>query len=632
MMTPASTFSITAAAIGLVITVLSLGFASAPGWKELRWFAGISFTAGLFCAGDSVATMGLSPRVVVAASQFTLLVAGVHGFSWLGYMAAQQGRPMTRLERSAGVLLVTINVLALVPGLLVSPVLGRHTWGGMIYDDASPTTLGTVAYLGFYGSLFIPMRVYLRAWRRGVPASAPHALALIGLFVMALNDGLVATGVVSMPYLLDAAFLGIIVAVGTAVTRRFVANARSLDMLSNRLERAVEERTRELADAQEALLRAENLAALGQLAAGVAHEINNPTAAIMANLAYLEQGLVEEGALPVDGRDCIKESLASTRRIASIVRQLLDAGRIAGGRISSGLPVDVSRTIHATLATARPSIPAHVQVTFDVPEGLFVRGDAQHIEQILVNLVINAAQAIPADRPGHVVLRASSHGDRVRLEVQDDGVGIPEATQHQIFEPFYTTKAFGHGTGLGLAVSLGLARTLGGDLVLAESGSHGTCMRLDLRHCPAPSTPPLSVSLNPPSSSALPAYKPRLLLVDDDAPVREALRRSLAAYFVVEAVGGVAQALAAVTEAEAFDAVLCDVMMPDGGGARFLDELRKLRPRLAQHTLFVTGGATTAPVARALGVESRRILRKPIDLGAICGLIDEVCNERTSLA
>jgi len=286
-----------------------------------------------------------------------------------------------------------------------------------------------------------------------------------------------------------------VVAAGGAMVHRFVAASRELDALTGRLEHLVEERTRALTETQGALARAEKLAAVGTLAAGVAHEINNPTAAVLANLAYLQEPIALGHGLPADARECLDESITSVKRIARIVRQLLDAGRAAGDRVQRVAPVEVARAVRSAVTTAQAS-QAELEVAVAVQPGLHVLADEDLLVQVLVNLLVNAAQAMGAATPhGCAAVAAERAGDRVLLTVRDHGPGIPPEARAKMFEPFFTTKGPGRGTGLGLAVSLGLMRSQGGDLRLLDTSPTGTTLGVELPFAepsPVEATTPLA--------------------------------------------------------------------------------------------------------------------------------------------
>jgi signal transduction histidine kinase len=277
-----------------------------------------------------------------------------------------------------------------------------------------------------------------------------------------------------------------VAAIGYSLTDRFAADARSLAELRTRLENLVDERTRELATALEALHRSEKLAALGQFAAGVAHEVNNPAAVVTANLSYLSECKDEEGAWPDDTGECVRESLGSMERIARIVRQLLDAGRLSASPAATGA-VALAPVARESLRTARARCGTRVRLVDEVDAQAAALGQEAVLLQVLVNLVVNAVQAIPPGRAdGRVTVRSERAGGRVRLLVEDNGSGMKPEVLRRVFEPFFSTKPFGVGTGLGLAVSRGLVQSLGGDLRLESTPGGGTRATVELPEASAP--------------------------------------------------------------------------------------------------------------------------------------------------
>jgi signal transduction histidine kinase/ActR/RegA family two-component response regulator len=420
-----------------------------------------------------------------------------------------------------------------------------------------------------------------------------------------VNDTLIVSGAFEGPLLVSLGFLVSVGAMGFVLTRAFVESARELDNLSRRLEHLVVERTRELVDAEAALLRAEQMAAIGQLSAGVAHEINNPAAAVAANVGYLRDGLAT-GALPADALACLDDSIESIDRIAKIVRQLLDSSRAAASARSLGCMASVGRTVQQALGDARARLAPHLTVAVDVPEGLYVRADESSLVQVLVNLLVNGAQAIPqGTASARLEVRARAEGATVTIEVIDDGAGMSEETRRRLFEPFYTTKALGDGTGLGLPVSRGLVRSMGGELYVGESRPGRTAMCVRLAAGVAPSSRPAHKPM------AASAGRRSLLVVDDDPHVARALLRSLGDAFDVELASGVAHALARLGE-QPFDVVLTDLQMPDGGGLRLFRELEARSPDQAARLILVTGGQTSEADLAFVGAHRLELLAKPI--------------------
>jgi signal transduction histidine kinase len=241
---------------------------------------------------------------------------------------------------------------------------------------------------------------------------------------------------------------------------------------------------REQQDALEAqrarLQRSERLAAIGRLAAGVAHEVGNPLAAIVG---YTEL-LLDEPELGDEPRDLLERVQAQTQRIQGIVAQLLDYSRPATGRSVAFSAVDRAQEVVA-LVRADPRCEG---VTLEVAgdPDVEVLADPALVEQILLNLVLNGARAArehdgrDEDEAPRVVVRVRELDDAVAIDVRDNGAGVPEEVRPRLFEPFFTTRGAGEGSGLGLAISLGLAEGMDGGLELLETAAEGAVFRLRL--------------------------------------------------------------------------------------------------------------------------------------------------------
>jgi CheY-like chemotaxis protein len=386
----------------------------------------------------------------------------------------------------------------------------------------------------------------------------------------------------------------------------------------------VEARTRDLVFTEAVLLRSEKMAAIGQLSAGVAHEINNPAAAVAANMAYLRDD-VAKGTLPPDALECLDESLEAVDRIARIVRQLLDSGRAAATVvIEDGASASALRATQKAILVARPSVPAHVDISIDIAAGIFVHGQEASIVQVLVNLIVNGAQAVPKERDsGRVVIRARKEADFVTLDVTDDGSGMTEDTKRRLFEPFFTTKPFGQGTGLGLPVSLGLVRSMGGDL-LVTSGPTGTTMSVVL---PTSESAPASV----PQVPASPPRGRTMLLVDDDPAVGRAIARSLGSMFDVELVTDVGGALAKLYE-RSYDVVLSDMQMPGGGGRLLYERIAAHSPDAARRMIMFSGGTPSEADSSFFETHGVALLEKPLSVDQLLRASNRICGESAPLA
>jgi signal transduction histidine kinase/CheY-like chemotaxis protein len=604
------------------VALLALRFRRAPTLPGQGWFASVALTGAFFC-GCNVFTYdsGSSDLAGYIASRLQYLASALHVGAWLHFSGRALGRP-GRFDRPLAGALAVLGLAALVPGVALRPEVVRHAFPplGFVYRDFVTTRFGDLLLAAILGGLVTVLLRYVGAWRRGVPQAGLQAAALAALLLMGGNDALVLGGAYVGPYLLDVGFLLPVAAVGWSLGARLVEDASSLDQLRRSLEQQVADRTAALTRAQASLLRAEKLAALGQLAAGVAHEVNNPTAVAAANLAYLEERLVGGGPPPDDALETVRESRVAVGRIARIVRQLLDTSRLASGAERSSRPFRLADGCRAALTTARPRLGAtEVQASLD--EELIVQGDEQGLVQVVANLLVNAAQSAPDARSVRVRLEARAAGERAEVLVSDDGAGMDAETLRRVFEPFFTTKPFGVGTGLGLAVSRGLLQRMGGELTLASAPDVGTTATITLR-----TTLELTASSASPRPAARVARR-RLLLIDDDDGLRVAMRRALEGRYELELAEGVEAGLAAVRRGQPFDLVLCDVMMPGGGAEAFVAGLDAARPDLSGRLVFLTGGATAEAARAFLARDGRLVLGKPLDFEVLGGLLDEQAAE-----
>jgi signal transduction histidine kinase len=232
----------------------------------------------------------------------------------------------------------------------------------------------------------------------------------------------------------------------------------------------VERTTHSLREAQARLVRSEQLASVGRLAAGIAHEIGNPIAAIMG----MQDLLLDGGLEPAQERDFLVRMRNETDRINKIVRDLLDFARPAAKNLSAASePANVEAAVHDTIALVTPQksfreVNLEVHVSPALPA---VRLAREHLVQVLLNLLLNAADACGPG--GHVKVRAEATTDGVRMTVEDDGPGVHADVRSRLFEPFATTKDVGKGTGLGLAVCRGLVEASGGTIDLDATYTAG---------------------------------------------------------------------------------------------------------------------------------------------------------------
>jgi signal transduction histidine kinase len=477
----AAAIAVAAGALAIYVGMVARRFARAPGWAEQRWFGLIAYGAAAYALGNVATTMGWSPAAVTVLSRVQMAAVLVQVWAWFKYVDAFVGRRPGELERIAVAGLLALTVPCLIPGVVYAGETAEHLVPafGITYREAVPTAFGEALFvLGLSSALVVIARLVV-AWRAGRAGAGSMALAFLVIFLFGVNDALAASGALPLPYLLDVGFMVPVGAVAWGITRRFVADAEALHGLRARLESLVEERTLELARAQEALLQSEKLAALGQFAAGVAHEVNNPAAVVTANLRYLAESAAEDGS-PEEAQASLRESLEAMQRINALVRRLVDAGRLAAAPAARG-QATVAPVVDQAVGEARAWGGERITISASVPAGVQVAVPGTVLHQVLSALLHNAIDAIPAGQPGRVAVTAGPAGEgRLRVEVTDDGVGMSSEVARRAFEPFFTTKDEGQGSGLGLPVARALAESHGGELRLERAEGRGTRAVIDL--------------------------------------------------------------------------------------------------------------------------------------------------------
>ena len=620
-MTLATLAPVAAACLAFYVAVLCLRFARAPGWGEQRWFALVAVTGAAYCLLELFSTSPVGPEGLGWAVRAQVLLAGINVFGWLRYSAAMVKKVPTRWDRLAWVAAPALGVLGLVPGLYFTGGVTVHRLAPFDtpYFDAIATRLGGAAWLALCFGLTLVLARFVRGWKNGVPYAPALTLASSVMVLTGANDAGVGLHLWSTPYLLSLGFIVPIAAVGLVLTSRFVDEVKALEQLEDSLEAFIAERTNELIATQKALLQAEKLAALGQLAGGVAHEVNNPAASVIANLRYLADA-ARSGPLPDDAREALDESLTSMDRITQVVRQLLLAGRMSAGYAPELSPVELHPSVDEAIGLARARCGPRGQVVNELPPGLAAMAQEQALVQVFTNLVSNALEAVAAEREVTVRVSAAPVGDEVEVKVEDDGAGMTAETLSHLFEPFFSTKPFGKGTGLGLAVSKGLVAGLGGTLRFTSELGRGTCAHLLLRRVDLPASPPAKEEPPEAQAEAAPGPLPRALLIDDDPAVRDALRRGLSRHFALTLSEGVSHALALLEQGQAYDLLLCDLMMPEGGGEAFWEQLGARWPALKGRVVFITGGATDERSRTFVAQQRQPVLTKPIETARLVEL------------
>jgi two-component system, cell cycle sensor histidine kinase and response regulator CckA len=362
------------------------------------------------------------------------------------------------------------------------------------------------------------------------------------------------------------------------------------------------------------LAEAERLASLGRLSAGVAHELNNPLAHMMLAVDFLRDilGTVEPAraatALEQTQRT-LGDMADNLERMANIARELRS---FSGPQPVVKTPVDLAQFLDLAVeqvSRARGTLSVSVERRYqDAPPAA---ADPRRMEQVFVNLLSNALDALdetPHGRTRSLYLTIRSHGDaRVLVEIGDTGPGIPAAALDRLFEPFFTTKAYGKGAGLGLSISRTIVQAHGGTLEVSSVEGEGTTFRVALPTWNG-STEPLAEEEQPVDRRL------RVLIVDDEVAVARALAAALGRTHEVVVMTGGRQALSHLSGDPAFDAILCDVVMPDVSGVAFYEALRQSMPDLCRRLVFMTGATLGSDAGRQLETLPNRVLEKPFDM------------------
>jgi signal transduction histidine kinase len=415
--------------------------------------------------------------------------------------------------------------------------------------------------------------------------------------------------------------------------------------------------------AQASAAHNDRLAAIGTLAAGMAHEINNPLTYIKMSLDLIQEGL-KETTEQKDGRlldqeiyeelnDATHDASEGVDRVSHIVQSLLSIARSGGSRGSNEAMSMVSliEVVQACASLVKPEFSRSVQLEIEVDHTLSVMGRRSELIQVLLNLLINAAQAMPKNRlSGHWIKVASSmmkSGD-IQLIVSDNAQGIPTEDLDHIFEPFFSSKPVGEGSGLGLAVSHGIIEAHQATISVSSVEGEGTTFTITfsgiqsftdsediskniLVNLSGQETKLLEepvlvreadVEENEVFVSSIPTTKRRILVVDDDVLVAKSFAKMLRQDLVVTSSSG-AQALQILATSR-FDLILSDVMMPNMDGPTFYQEVTIRFPRYQERFIFITGAAKNSEIAQAIRETERLILSKPITKQQLLNAVNKV--------
>jgi signal transduction histidine kinase len=381
------------------------------------------------------------------------------------------------------------------------------------------------------------------------------------------------------------------------------------------------------------LAHLDRMASLGTLAAGIAHEINNPLTYVMGNLQLLEKEIPrafqellaagQKGGPAAQDRlselhTRVRDALEGADRIRGIVRHVKTFSR--AGDEHRAL-VDVQSVLESSIKVVSGEIRQRARLVQDYHPVPQVFANPGQLGQVFLNLLLNAAQAVGDQDPQKNTVRVStgtSPAGQAIIEFADTGSGIAPGIRDRIFDPFFTTKPFGAGTGLGLSICHGIVRSLEGTITVESEMGKGSTFRVTL---------PSSQDHSPPPPRSMPfplAARARILVIDDEPRVTEAVRGLLEPdYDVTVRTSGTAAIalLAQEPQGAGFDVILCDMHMPEMTGMDLYEELVRLRPAMAERTIFMTGGTFTRKSREFVTRVKNPCIDKPIDMAALRSLL-----------
>jgi signal transduction histidine kinase/CheY-like chemotaxis protein len=384
---------------------------------------------------------------------------------------------------------------------------------------------------------------------------------------------------------------------------------------------------RELAHLRAGLIRTERLANVGRLASGVAHEIMNPLSSILFGLQTLGDELQRSGGRRASAagdladelrlrqaHDRLSDALGAGHRIREIVCALRTFSDVDGAPTGS---VSLHHALEQALAMAHNEIKYRARVVKLLGRVPPIRAAEAQLAQLLLNLLLNAAQSIiegDADR-NLIQVRSWSDGGEAMVEISDTGCGIAPEHRERIFEAYFTTRRAGTGAGLGLTIARRIVDELGGRISFESEPGRGTRFRVALPGA-APAEPE-----GPPEPPPPTAIRGRILVVDDEAGIRAALEAMLGRVHEVVCVASGVEAREILETDRRFDLILCNLMMPRGSGMDLHAWLAGRDPRLANLMVFVTGGAFTERAREFLARVPNLWLAKPIEPRLVIGVV-----------
>jgi len=356
------------------------------------------------------------------------------------------------------------------------------------------------------------------------------------------------------------------------------------------------------------MIHTERLASMGKLSAAVAHEINNPMTYVIGNLQTLQSDdEISEG----DREELIEDAIVGALRVSALVKDMQVYARTP--HTSELVAVDISGVFEAVLKMVANKVRYISEIIVHCEPGLRALATEAQLVQVIMNLLTNAMDAMGGPVESNTLrLSAKETVEGVVIDVADTGSGISPEVQKKLYEPFYTTKDVGQGTGMGLSISRSLIEGMNGSIRFASVADQGTTFTVVLPKVPAAQGLEVETTRSETVSPIARQTNLNVLVIDDDAAVLRVVKRMLG-HCTVSTIDDPQKALA-MCDACDFDLILCDVMMPTMSGDQFYRSLKASHPTLAERVTFITGGALTSETEKFLESVDRPVLLKPLDL------------------
>jgi signal transduction histidine kinase len=422
---------------------------------------------------------------------------------------------------------------------------------------------------------------------------------------------------------LDLPFIVISGAVGEETAIRLMKAGAHDFLLKGNLARLVPAVERELREAdvraesaalREQLLLSDRLVQVGTLAAGVAHEINNPLAYVMGNIEYALRELsspVWTRNVPVSVMEALSSALEGSQRIRATAEDLRIFSR-TGDRKPH--PVELKRVLESAIGMAGTQIRYRARLVKDFEDVPPIAANENRLGQVFLNLLINAAQSIPEGHSSEHEIRVTLRRvqDHVEVEISDTGSGIPAEVRKRLFQPFVTTKPKEEGTGLGLSICRRIVLEYRGEISARANSDRGTTFQVLL-----PVVPIERAAATTSRSSRVMIHHGRVLVIDDEPEIVDMIHRELCIEHEVVGMTSAHAALALLDDDAEFDVILCDLMLPSMNGMQLYAELERSQPALLRRIVFMTGGAFTSAARQFLASIPNLSVTKPFEADAL---------------